>query len=52
MDGRVEIRVQGERAACERLLDALYNGEAPGRVHDVAVSWSAATENGGGFDVG
>jgi acylphosphatase len=52
MDGRVEIRVQGERAACDRLLDALYNGEAPGRVHDVAVSWSAATENGGGFDVG
>jgi acylphosphatase len=51
-DGRVEIRVEGDRDACERLLDALYSGQAPGRVHGVDVSWSAATGDLEGFRLG
>ena len=51
-DGRVEIRVEGAREACERLLDALYTGRPPGRVHGVDVSWSAATGDVDGFYLG
>lgn len=51
-DGRVEIDVEGARDACERLLDALYAGSAPGRVHGIDVSWSAATGDLEGFRLG
>lgn len=51
-DGHVEIRVEGPRDACERLLDALYAGRAPGRVHGVDVSWSAATGDVEDFRLG
>jgi acylphosphatase len=51
-DGRVEIRVEGAREACERLLDALYAGRPPGRVHGVDVSWSAPTGEVEGFHLG
>lgn len=51
-DGRVEIRVEGARHACERLLDAIYGGSAPGRVHGVDVSWSAPTGDVEGFRLG
>jgi acylphosphatase len=51
-DGRVEIRAEGSRSACDQLLDALYSGRAPGRVTDIDVSWSAATGQAREFRVG
>lgn len=44
-DGRVEIVAEGGRAACETLLATLRAPGTPGRVTDVAASWS---EDGGG----
>lgn len=38
-DGRVLVVVEGERTACEQLLEALRGPGAPGRVHTVAETW-------------
>ncbi|MBV9313283.1 MAG: acylphosphatase [Pseudonocardia sp.] len=38
-DGRVEIMVEGSRAACERLLAMLRGGATPGRVDQVTELW-------------
>lgn len=51
-DGRVQINAEGPKEACEALLDALYNRQAPGRVHGVDVSWSAAVGDVDGFRIG
>ncbi|MDQ3154965.1 MAG: acylphosphatase [Actinomycetota bacterium] len=45
-DGQVEIVAEGSREACDRLLDVLRSGSAPGHVHTVAERFSDA---GGGF---
>ncbi|MDX6286902.1 MAG: acylphosphatase [Frankiales bacterium] len=45
-DGRVEVVVEGPRAACEAFLDALRSGQTPGRVTGVTERWS---EPRGGF---
>jgi acylphosphatase len=42
-DGRVEVIVEGAREACEALLAAVRSNGTPGRVSDVAPTWSAAT---------
>jgi acylphosphatase len=52
MDGRVEIVVEGPREVCETLLAALNSHATPGAVHDVFVSWSAATGDAKRFVVG
>jgi acylphosphatase len=51
-DGRVEIRAEGTRKACDALLDALYSQQGPGRVHGIDVSWSAAAGTSDGFRIG
>jgi acylphosphatase len=45
-DGQVEIVAEGPREACDRLLDVLRSGSAPGHVRTVAERFSDA---GGGF---
>jgi acylphosphatase len=45
-DGQVEIVAEGPREACDRLLDVLRSGSAPGQVRTVAERFSDA---GGGF---
>jgi acylphosphatase len=42
-DGRVQVILEGNRAACEALLAAFRNNSSPGSVGDVDASWSAAT---------
>jgi acylphosphatase len=39
-DGRVHVVARGSRASCERLLDLLQGGAAPGDVHTVVHDWS------------
>jgi acylphosphatase len=39
-DGRVEVVAEGDRAACERLLDALRGAGSPGYVSGVVERWS------------
>ena len=39
-DGRVQVVAQGPRDACERLLDLLEGGNAPGQVDKVISDWS------------
>ncbi|WP_395109364.1 acylphosphatase [Actinomadura sp. SCN-SB] len=48
-DGRVEIIAEGPRASCERLLDLLRGGDAPGRVDGVAERWSEPRGEDPGF---
>ncbi len=45
-DGQVEIVAEGSREACDRLLDVLRSGSAPGHVRTVTERFSDA---GGGF---
>jgi acylphosphatase len=40
-DGRVAVVAEGDRAACQALLDAL-GSEAPGRVDQVVSRWDEA----------
>lgn len=42
-DGRVEVVAEGTREACETLLATLQSQGTPGRVTDVAASWSEST---------
>ncbi len=46
-DGRVAVVAEGDRDACERLLDQLRSGATPGRVECVVEQWGEAR---GGFD--
>jgi len=48
-DGRVEVVAEGPRAACERLLALINDGDAPGRVAGVTERWSAARGLAAGF---
>lgn len=41
-DGRVLVVVEGPRAGCEQLLDALRGGGTPGRVNLVFEQWDPA----------
>jgi acylphosphatase len=41
-NGGVEVVVEGARAACEQLLDALRGDDAPGWVGRVDAAWSEA----------
>ena len=48
-DGRVEVVAEGERQACERLLELLRHGSTPGRVEQVAERWQPAAGGLAGF---
>jgi acylphosphatase len=41
-DGRVLVVAQGPRTDCERLLELLRGGTAPGSVDNVVADWSVA----------
>ena len=43
LDGRVEVVAEGDRAACDALLEALNGREAPGRVDHVVGRWDDAS---------
>lgn len=45
-DGRVAVTAEGDRGACERLLELLRGGTTPGRVGAVSAQWG---EPSGGF---
>ena len=49
LDGRVLVVAQGSRDTCQRLLDLLKSGAAPGRVDAVDADWSEETEDIHGF---
>jgi acylphosphatase len=51
MDGRVEIVVEGPRAACQELLDALSSDRPPGWVGDVMHTWGEPAGESVGFRV-
>ena len=42
-DGTVEVVAEGPRATCQRLVDDLRGGGAPGHVERVTVEWSDPT---------
>ena len=48
-DGRVHVVARGSRTSCERLLELLSSGAAPGRVDNVVHDWSDAGEAIEGF---
>ena len=48
-DGRVGVTAEGDRGACERLLDLLRGDSTPGHVTSVTESWSEATGTFSGF---
>ncbi|MGH3611299.1 MAG: acylphosphatase [Pseudonocardia sp.] len=48
-DGRVVVVAEGDRRACERLLDALRGGAAPGPVDHVVEQWGDARGGLAGF---
>jgi acylphosphatase len=52
IDGRVAVVVEGPRAACEALLDALTRDDAPGYVDSIVQSWDEPRGEPGGFRVG
>jgi acylphosphatase len=43
VDGRVEVVAEGDRVACERLLEQLRKGRTPGWVEKVTERWDQAT---------
>ncbi|MGO4617109.1 acylphosphatase [Nocardia sp. 2YAB30] len=49
-DGRVHVVAEGPRQACERLLELLRSGTAPGRVTLVVESWEPARGDVTGFE--
>jgi acylphosphatase len=51
-DGRVEVVAEGDRAACQALLDALNGGETPGHVERVVSRWDDARGGLSGFVAG
>ncbi|KUH85394.1 MULTISPECIES: acylphosphatase [unclassified Mycobacterium] len=48
-DGRVQVVAEGPRQACQRLLDLLQSGEAPGRVDNVVADFSEPRDSLEGF---
>ena len=48
-DGRVQVVAQGRRDDCQRLLDLLEGGDAPGRVEKVVEDWSEVGDAIAGF---
>jgi acylphosphatase len=48
-DGRVEVVAQGQRQACEKLLELLQSGRTPGFVDKVVADWHPAGESMNGF---
>ncbi|BBX03381.1 acylphosphatase [Mycolicibacterium moriokaense] len=48
-DGRVQVVAQGPRRDCEKLLELLQSGKAPGRVDKVIADWSEVGETLSGF---
>jgi acylphosphatase len=48
-DRRVAVVAEGSRSACEKLLDALRGGGAPGRVDGVVERWEEARGGLRGF---
>lgn len=48
-DGRVAVVAEGDRQACQRLLDALHGGGTPGRVDQVVAQWGEARGGLQGF---
>jgi acylphosphatase len=47
--GRVQVVAQGPRDDCQRLLDLLESGDAPGRVEKVVADWSEVGDAIAGF---
>jgi acylphosphatase len=48
-DGRVQVVAQGQRDACQRLLDLLQSGTTPGHVDKVIADWSEVGDALSGF---
>ncbi|KUH92661.1 acylphosphatase [Mycobacterium sp. IS-1556] len=48
-DGRVQVVAEGPREACQRLLDLLQSGEAPGRVDNVVADFTEPRDSLEGF---
>ena len=48
-DGRVAVVAEGDRAACQALLDALGGPDAPGHVDQVVSRWDDARGDLHGF---
>lgn len=48
-DGRVGVTAEGDRAACERLLELLRGDGTPGRVTSVSEQWGAPSGSFSGF---
>jgi acylphosphatase len=48
-DGRVTVVAEGSRHQCERLLEALRSGSAPGRVDEIVEQWGDARGGLQGF---
>ncbi|BBY43309.1 acylphosphatase [Mycolicibacterium celeriflavum] len=48
-DGRVQVVAEGRREACQRLLDLLQSGEAPGRVDNVVADFTEPRDSLDGF---
>lgn len=46
-DGRVQVVAEGQRQACQQLLDWLHDGDTPGRVDGVTEIWDTPR---GGYD--
>jgi acylphosphatase len=51
-DGRVEVVAEGDRPACQALLDALTGGDTPGHVDGVVSRWDDARGGFRGFVAG
>ena len=48
-DGRVEVVAEGDRAACDRLLELLRGPGTPGQVRNVVERWAQPRGSGPGF---
>jgi acylphosphatase len=48
-DGRVEVVAEGSRAATERLLSTLHDGDSPGTVSGIIHRWSEPRGELSGF---
>lgn len=49
VDGRVQVVAQGAKDDCDRLLNLLESGSAPGRVDTVVADWGPIGEEIAGF---
>jgi len=50
-DGRVEVKVEGEKSAIEMLLEDLRRGPSASHVLKVEVEWSARTDGFSSFSI-